>query len=92
MSWTACASPEAIFATNTSFFCLSPRWATGPEAAAVIGMHFFNPVPRHEAGGDHPRRQHHPQRDLRFLANKLSQEIGKEPVRSGLKVPAFRGQ
>jgi 3-hydroxyacyl-CoA dehydrogenase/enoyl-CoA hydratase/3-hydroxybutyryl-CoA epimerase len=40
------ARPDAILASNTSSLSIAALGATTPRAASVIGMHFFNPVPR----------------------------------------------
>ena len=50
--------PEAIFASNTS--SLSQRSEAPRHRYALLQSRA-----QHEAGGDHPRRQHHPG-DLRF--------------------------
>lgn len=37
--------PDTIFATNTSSIAVSSIAASVPNAARVVGMHFFNPAP-----------------------------------------------
>lgn len=40
------AGPEAVLASNTSALSLTEIAQALPEPARVVGMHFFNPVPR----------------------------------------------
>lgn len=40
------AGPEAVVASNTSALSLTEIAAALPEPSRVLGMHFFNPVPR----------------------------------------------
>ena len=55
--------PEAIFASNTSSLSITEM---GNGLETIRYRHaFLQPRAQHEAGGDHPRRQHHPG-DLRF--------------------------
>ena len=76
MSWTACASPEAIFASNTSSLSIT-EMGNGLKHP-VIGMHFFNPVPSMKLV-EIIRGANTTQETFDFVY-KLSQEIGKEPV------------
>ena len=80
----ALCKPEAIFASNTSSLSIT-EMGHGLKHP-VIGMHFFNPVPQHEAGGDHPGRQHHPG-DLRFRPISCPRRSARSPSRS-LRPPA----
>jgi 3-hydroxybutyryl-CoA dehydrogenase len=41
----AAAAPDAILASNTSSLSIGDIAAQLPDAARVVGMHFFNPVP-----------------------------------------------
>ena len=41
-----CASRDAVFATNTSALSITELAASSGVADRVVGMHFFNPVPR----------------------------------------------
>ena len=55
--------PEAIFASNTSSLSITEM---GNGLKHPRHRHaLLQPRAQHEAGGDHPRRQHHPG-DLRF--------------------------
>ncbi len=78
-SWTRCASPRAIFATNTS--SLSVTEMGHGLKHPVIGMHFFNPVPSMKLV-EVIRGANTTQETFDFIYN-LSQEIGKEPRGGG---------
>ena len=81
--------PETILASNTSSISITAIAAATAPFEKVLGMHFFNPRPRYEAGGSHPRRPHQ-RRDLPGCL-RLRQGDRQEPRRGG-RGSRLRGQ
>ncbi len=50
--------PSCLIASNTSSISITRLGAGTDRPEKFIGMHFMNPGPGDEAGGDHPRDRH----------------------------------
>jgi 3-hydroxybutyryl-CoA dehydrogenase len=72
------ASPEAIFATNTSSLSITEMANATKRADRVVGMHFFNPAPVMKLV--EVIRGSETSDDTVRLVRDLSMKLGKEPV------------
>jgi 3-hydroxybutyryl-CoA dehydrogenase len=71
--------PDVVLATNTSSISISELGASvGPDAARVIGMHFFNPVPVMKLVEVIKGRETSPETTKRTI--ELAERMGKTPV------------
>ncbi|RTZ93373.1 MAG: fatty-acid oxidation protein subunit alpha [Bacillota bacterium] len=69
---------EAIFATNTSALSVTEIQHGSPIASRVVGLHFFNPVPRMPLVEVIPGEQTAP--ETVGIALALARKLGKYPV------------
>jgi len=53
---SAAAPLNALIASNTSTMSISEIATAGKNPERILGMHFFNPAPRHERRGSHLRQ------------------------------------
>ncbi len=69
---------ESIFATNTSALSVTEIQDGSPIASRVVGLHFFNPVPRMPLVEVIPGQQTSP--ETVGIALALARKLGKYPV------------